>query len=143
MFDKNEFLKRLKEQCNNFNVESIGAWVLAENVFCARISEKGEREWVFAFYYDKNKIKPRDSRYIDRTLQLLMFGLEQGVLSQREDDSVVFFHFAGSPLGRCPIGNPENALNYASQMLVRIDGSEVVWPEFPEEIDIKNLTERD
>jgi hypothetical protein len=137
MFEKEIFTERLKKQCQDFNLECDGAWQIGPSVYVAKVKVANDDGWVFAIYFDNTKMKFRDPRQMDRILQLLILeGFEAGALSEDEDDPVTFFHLTAGTLGECPIGNPENALNYATQFLLQENDSEIPWLDYPEPVEL-------
>lgn len=129
MFSKESFLSALGLQCKNFNVLPGQVWGIAENVFAAMIRPVGkEIEWTVFFYFDDREVKLRDeqsgNRHMAREVQLLMIGgFTLGELSENPDDHVRVAYFDDDPTG-C---NPENVINYASQLFAKTDNGEVEW----------------
>lgn len=134
MFDTVVFKERLAKQLSDFEMVVSGQWQIAPSVFVARVRSKGESTWTFVFYYDQSQTAFRDSRHMDRTVQLLMAGFEQGALSEDQADTLKIFHLGGGLLGECPIGTPDNAINYASQILTSGDKSEIPWFDVPQTV---------
>jgi hypothetical protein len=129
MFGKELFKKQLEEQLKNFDMISEKSWALASNVFVSRVRGIHEEDWSFVFYYDETEATFRDQRKMDRVMQLLMADFDGGALYEDENDKVRIFYFSERL-----IGSPKNALNCATQLLIKSNGQEIEWFDAPEEI---------
>lgn len=135
MLDEDVFKTRLAQQLLDFKMEISGAWAIAANVFVSRARETNERDWTFIFYHDSKETAFRDLQLMNRKMQILMAGFEQGKLSEDAADTLQIFYFGGVLAG-CPVGYEDNAINFASHILISMDQSEILWFEKAQSIQI-------
>ncbi|MBP5993711.1 MAG: hypothetical protein KA731_02265 [Candidatus Moranbacteria bacterium] len=134
-FDKDTFQKILAAQCLKFGIESGQAWELMPHVFAAELRAKGESDWTTAFYFDSRELKRRCLYAdIDQLAKLLVLaGLIVGCPSEDLDNPIRIAYFVND---RDPVGqDPKNIINYASQLFVKLDDSEVEWPDSAKPIE--------
>lgn len=132
VFSEGDFREALRRQGEAFSIDYHDmAWKLAPGVFCARISEKGSRDWTDVFFFDDREVKARDeeSRFqqVYREVHLLsMLDVTVGRLSKEPEDHVRIAYLEGPDTIR---ENPVNILKFGTQILVRTDNKEIPWFE--------------
>lgn len=129
-FDTDAFKSALTAQCSRFNCESCQAWSLGPGVFAASVRQHGERDWTTIFYFDAREVKQRDegsgTDFMERQVQLIMMvGFTVGRITGYPDDHVRIAYFSDDPV---PTDSIE-LVNWASQLFVKVDNSEIEWPD--------------
>jgi len=127
MFDKKVFCDRLARQLADFGMEESGKWSIAPSVFISKVRKEGSSRWNFFFYYDITQTVFRESAQMHRNVQLILTGLHEEKLTEEGSENVRIFYFSDSVLPEPVEGDENVAINFASQILKKVDGGEIEW----------------
>ena len=123
------FPKAVRQRCleNDFICDKM--WILATGVLVAQL--KINEDLGFYFCYDSQSMKLEDMRNQRDKIEVPLFRMEWAYYVGHGRELVSIFRFGGN---LNLIENVDSALNFATQVLSRIDGKEIGWLSNPKEI---------
>jgi hypothetical protein len=130
-FDIDDFKLLFLQYLTEFNLESMGMWSLADDVFAAQVKEKGKEGTGYIFFHD---IASTDFRSIDcmcSEMQIFADNAVCGKMTQDDNDTMHVIFLWGNEVSNCPLKSIGSVYHAATQLLVRAGGNEVEWYAIP------------
>lgn len=119
---------------SEFELESVGLWALADDVFVAQVKEQRVEGVGYIFFHDISRVHFRDTRNMCSEIAVLAVSAECGKMTQDEEDTMHVIFLWGKKVSNCPLKSAGSVYHAATQLLVSSDGGEVAWYGIPKQI---------